>query len=156
MKTIPFEKIKKNKGRNNEKSNYVLRMTFNHCKNRGTFFSTCETEILPGPITIITNNDASKIRSSSTPPFPVRLCAPFTTNIAPSITIDSNDAEILVNPPMINNTPGTNSANAIGNCISAGNPMLGRFSAKPGPNFPRECMMNIRPMVTRTPKCATS
>ena len=77
-------------------------------------------------------------------------------NMAPSITIDNKDADILVSPPIINNTPGTNSANAIGNYISAGNPMFGRFSAKLDPNFPRECMMNIIPMVMRTPKCATS
>ncbi len=33
---------------------------------------------------------------------------------------------------------------------------IGLSTANPGPNFPRECMMKIRPMVTRTPKCATS
>lgn len=113
-------------------------------------------DILPGPITIMTRHPAKRSMSSSVPPLPVKFSAPFTRNIAPSITIDSNDAEILVNPPIISNTPGTNSASAIGNCISTGNPMFTRFSVNPGPNFPRECMMNIIPMVTRTPKCATS
>ena len=96
---------------------------------------------------MMTKHPAKSKMSSSVPPRPVKLSAPFTRNIAPSITIDNNDDEILVNPPMINNTPGTNSANAIGNCISGGSPMFGRFSAKPGPNFPRECMINIRPIV---------
>ncbi|MDH3766741.1 MAG: CBS domain-containing protein, partial [Nitrosopumilus sp.] len=52
---------------------------------------TCDIEILPGPITMITSNDANNKRSSSTPPCPVRFCVPFTTNIAPSITIASID-----------------------------------------------------------------
>lgn len=127
-----------------------------YCKNLGTFLRICDMDILPGPITIMTRHPAKSIMSNSVPPLPVKLSAPFTRNIAPSITIESKDAEILVNPPMINNTPGTNSAKAIGICISAGNPMLGRFSANPGPNFPRECIMNIMPIVTRTPKCAIS
>ena len=94
-----------------------------------------ETDILPGPITITTRHPAKTNMSSSVPSRPVNLSAPFTRNMAPSITIDNNDAEILVNPPIISNTPGTNSANAIGNCISAGNPMFGRFSAKSGRIF---------------------
>ena len=84
---------------------------------------------------MITNADASKIKSNSTPPFPVILDAPFTMKIAPSMIIEISDADNLLRTPMINKIPGTNSANAIGICISAGNPMFGKFSANPGLNF---------------------
>ncbi len=84
---------------------------------------------------MITSADASKIKSNSTPPFPVMLDAPLIIKIAPSMIIEINDADNLLRTPMINKMPGTNSANAIGICISAGNPILGKFSANPGLNF---------------------
>lgn len=127
-----------------------------HCKNLGTFLRMCDMEILPGPITMITKQLASNNMSSSVPPRPVKTSAPFTTKIAPSMITESNDADTLVNPPIINSIPGTNSANAIGNCISAGIPSPDKNSTNPGSNLPKECMMNIIPIVTRTPKCATS
>lgn len=83
----------------------------------------------------MSNADASKIKSNSTPPFPVMLDAPFTIKIAPNIMTEINDADNLLNTPIIIKMPGINSANAMGTCISAGNPMLGRFSANPGLNF---------------------
>ena len=96
---------------------------------------TCASDIFPGPAIIITNADASKIKSSSTPPFPVMLDAPLTMNIAPNMIIEINDADNLLRTPMINKIPGISSANAIGICNSAGNPMFGKFSANPGLNF---------------------
>ncbi len=55
--------------------------------------------------------------------------------IAPNMIIDINDADNLLSTPSIKKIPGTNSANAIGICISTGNPMFGKFSANPGLNF---------------------
>ena len=51
------------------------------------------SDILPGPTIIITSTDASKIKSNSTPPFPMILDAPFTMKIAPSMIIEINDAD---------------------------------------------------------------
>ena len=57
--------------------------------------------------------------------------------MAPNITIDNNEDEILVKTPIINNIPGIVSANAIGICISGGNPRGPvRNPTKPGLNFP--------------------
>jgi len=84
---------------------------------------------------MITSADTSKINSSSTPPLPVILCAPLTRKIAPNMIVEINDADNLLRTPMINKIPGTNSANAIGICNSAGSPMLGKLLANPGSNF---------------------
>ena len=96
---------------------------------------TCASDILPGPTIIITSADASKIKSNSTPPFPVMLDAPLTMKIAPNMIIEISDADNLLNTPNTKKIPGTNSANAMGICISTGNPILGKFSANPGLNF---------------------
>ena len=96
----------------------------------------CEIDTRPGPITIITRQDARSIRSSATPPWPVRWDAPFTTNIAPSIMIDKIDEEIRDKTPRIRRIPPIVSANAIGICNSAGNPIPVKKSAVPGLNFP--------------------
>ena len=57
--------------------------------------------------------------------------------MAPNITIDNNEDEILVKTPIINNIPGIVSANAIGICISGGSPRVPvRNPTKPGLNFP--------------------
>ena len=93
------------------------------------------SDILPGPTIIIVNTDASKIKSISTPPFPVMLGAPFTMKIAPNMMIEINDADNLLRTPITIKIPGTNSANAMGICNSTGNPMFGIFSANPGLNF---------------------
>ncbi len=84
---------------------------------------------------MITSADASRIKSNSTPPFPVILCAPLTMNIAPNMIIEINDADNLLKTPNTSNIPGINSANAIGIAISAGSPIFGKFSANPGLNF---------------------
>ena len=93
------------------------------------------SDILPGPTIIITSTDASKIKSTSIPPFPMMLVAPFTMKIAPNMTIEINDADNLLRTPIRIKIPGTNSANAIGICNSTGNPMFGKFSANPELNF---------------------
>ena len=93
------------------------------------------SEILPGPTIIITSEDASKIKSNSTPPFPIMLPAPLTMKIAPSIIIEIIAPDNLLNTPMINRIPGINSANAIGICNSAGTPMFGRALANPASNL---------------------
>ena len=49
--------------------------------------------------------------------------------------MDNDAEENLLKIPMINNIPGTNSASAIGICISDGNPMFGKKFAKPGLNL---------------------
>ena len=56
--------------------------------------------------------------------------------IAPSIIMQRNDADNLLRTPKTNKIPGTNSANAIGICISGGNPMFDKKSANPGLNLP--------------------
>jgi len=84
---------------------------------------------------MITIADTSKIKSISIPPFPVMLCAPLTRKIAPNIIMEIIDADNLLSIPMIIKIPGTNSANAIGICNSAGRPMLGKLLANPGSNF---------------------
>lgn len=84
------------------------------------------------------------------------LDAPFTMKMAPSIIIEINDADNLLKIPMINNIPGTNSANAIGICISAGNPMFGKFSANPGLNFDIPCKIKITPIADLKPMKTTS
>ena len=50
--------------------------------------------------------------------------------------ITSNDADNLLRTPIINKIPGTNSANAIGICISTGSPMFVKKLANPGLNLP--------------------
>ena len=96
-----------------------------------------EREILPGPLTITTKLAARRIKSNSYPESPVRLVAPFTRNIAPNITMDNSAPEIRVRTPINRKIPGTNSANAIGICISAGMPILEIQPPNPGfPNFP--------------------
>jgi len=84
---------------------------------------------------MIVSADASKIKSSSTPPFPVMLCAPLTRKIAPSIMMEIIDADNLLRTPMISKIPGINSANAIGICNSTGRPMFGKLLANPESNF---------------------
>lgn len=97
---------------------------------------TCASEILPGPTIIIINTDASKIKSISNPLSPVRFCAPLTWKIAPNMMMDSSTAENLLSTPIINNIPETDSASAIGICISAGIPRLPKKFTNPGLNFP--------------------
>ena len=48
-----------------------------HCRNLGTFLRIYDTDILPGPITIITRHPASNNMSSSVPPCPVNFSAPL-------------------------------------------------------------------------------
>ncbi len=84
---------------------------------------------------MITSATASKIKSNSIPSFPVMLDAPLTMKIAPSIIMEINAADNLLRTPIISKIPGTSSANAIGICNSAGNPMFGKFSANPELNF---------------------
>lgn len=79
------------------------------------------------------------------------LDAPFTMKIAPNIIIEINDADNLLRTPIIMKMPGINSANAIGICISAGNPMFGRFSANPGLNFEIPCRIKITPTADLNP-----
>ncbi len=50
--------------------------------------------------------------------------------------IQSNDADNLLETPIVNKIPGTNSANAIGICISGGIPMLDKKLTNPGLNLP--------------------
>lgn len=89
----------------------------------------------PGPIAIIAKLPASRIKSNSNPLSPVKLAACFTKKIAPSISIANIVEEILVNTPTINRIPGTNSASAIGICISAGMPMSVKNPTNPGLNL---------------------
>lgn len=108
-----------------------------HCKNLGIFLMIWDNETLPGPATMIdkllTNNNSS----SSKPPCPVKFDACFTWKIAPSMTIDNIEAEILVKAPIIKRIPGTSSPRAIKNCISAGIPIWFKNPTKPGLNFPK-------------------
>ena len=77
--------------------------------------------------------------------------------MAPSIIIESKDAEILVNTPTINKIPGIVSARAIGICISAGSPKGPvKNPTKPEPNFPVPCAINITPTAARRPQNAMS
>ncbi len=62
----------------------------------------CASEILAGPAIIITNTDASKIRSNSIPLSPVKLLAPLTWKIAPTRMMDNNAADNLLRTPAIN------------------------------------------------------
>lgn len=112
---------------------------------------TWASDILPGPVIMITSTDASKIKSNSTPPFPVMLVAPLTIKMAPNMIIEINDADNLLRIPMISKIPGTNSANAIGICISAGKPMFGKFSANPGLNLDAPCSIKITPITDLKP-----
>ena len=95
----------------------------------------CASEILPGPTIMITIDAVSKIKSISTPPFPVKLCAPLMMKIAPNITMANNDADNLLRIPMINKIPGTDSASARGICISIGMPLFVKKLVNPGLNL---------------------
>ena len=112
----------------------------------------CASDILPGPAATTTSEPASNINSNSTPPSPVRLVAFLTYNIAPSIMMANIDAEIRVKIPTINNIPGIISANAIGICISGGNPNCPvRNPPNPGFSFPEPCTMKIIPIADLMP-----
>ena len=116
----------------------------------------CASEILPGPAIIITIDDASKIKSSSTPPSPVKLWAPLTKKMAPNIMIDINDADNLLRTPITNKIPGINSAKAIGICISAGNPMFDKKLVNQGLNLPIPWTIKITPIADLMPIKTTS
>ena len=112
----------------------------------------CDSETLPGPPATITKHDASNIKSIRYPPSPVRFWASFTAKIAPIIIIESNDAEILLKTPMINRIPGINSANAIGMCISGGNPKLSKNPPNPGlPSLDMPATIKITPIDDLSP-----
>ena len=71
--------------------------------------------------------------------------------------IDSIDAEIRVKIPTINNIPGIISANAIGICISGGNPNCPvRNPTNPGFSFPEPCNMKIIPIADLIPQFVMS
>ena len=67
------------------------------------------------------------------------------------------DAEIRVKTPPINNIPGIISANAIGICISGGNPNFPvRNPPNPGFSFPEPCSMKIIPITDLMPQFVMS
>ena len=98
---------------------------------------TCAIETRPGPATMMTRHAARMSKSYSYAPSPVKLDAPFTWNIAPSIIIANREEEILDKTPTIKRIPPIVSARAIGICISAGSPTKGpvRKPTKSGPNL---------------------
>ena len=99
----------------------------------------------------MSSDAASSMTSNSTPPSPVMLWAPFTWNMAPTITIASSAPENLLSTPIMSSMPGTTSARAIGICSSGGSPMFGSAFANPGLNLPIPCSMNITPTDALTP-----
>lgn len=65
--------------------------------------------------------------------------------------IESNDVDNLLRTPTINKIPGTNSARAIGICISIGNPMFVKKFVNPGLNLPIPCTIKIMPIADLKP-----
>ena len=66
--------------------------------------------------------------------------------------IDNNDAEILLNTPIIKRIPGIISPRAIGICISGGKPKFLRNSPNPGLlSFDIPATMKITPIDDLTP-----
>lgn len=97
-------------------------------------------------------DDARRIRLSSIPPWPVMLFNPMTCIIAPAMITEISIPENLVSTPIKMNIPGINSANAIGICISTGNPIIGKKLVNEGSNFSMPCKMKIVPKVNRNIK----
>ena len=106
---------------------------------------------------MITRFAANRSKSYSYAPSPLKLEAPFTWKIAPSIIIANKEAEILDKTPTIKRIPPTVSARAIGICNSAGSPKGPvRKPTKPGPNLPDPWTMKITPIVALRPQNAIS